>query len=132
MHKKVWAANAGTLVVVVTRPLPRDGGMAEDHKAIEAEQLHRTWTRDCKESCQRASSSVRSWTKQNETRGVLGRVSAGAAGIALDSANPRKVRTSWQKVVSIAAKTRESTASETREHKFLSGNRGNLCVNEFR
>ena len=28
----------------------------------------------------------------------------------------------------VAAKTREDTASMTREHKFLGGNRGNLCV----
>ena len=27
---------------------------------------------------------------------------------------------------------RENTASVTREHKFLSGNRGNLCVEECR
>ena len=33
--------------------------------------------------------------------------------------------------MSIAAKTREDTASVTREHKFLSGNRGNLCVKIF-
>ena len=30
--------------------------------------------------------------------------------------------------MSVAAKTREDTASMTREHKFLGGNRGNLCV----
>ena len=30
--------------------------------------------------------------------------------------------------MSIAANMREDTASMTREHKFLSGNRGNLCV----
>ena len=28
-------------------------------------------------------------------------------------------------------KTRKDTASVTREHKFLGGNRGNLCVKEF-
>ena len=35
------------VVVVVTRPLPRDGGMAEDHgaPASEARQLPRAWTR---------------------------------------------------------------------------------------
>ena len=32
--------------------------------------------------------------------------------------------------MSVAAETREDTASMTREHKFLSGNRGNLCVKE--
>ena len=33
--------------------------------------------------------------------------------------------------MSVAAKTREDTASMTREHKFLNGNRGNLCVKIF-
>ena len=33
------------VVVVVTRPLPRDGGMAEDHGAPEAGQLPKAWTR---------------------------------------------------------------------------------------
>ena len=32
---------AGPVAVVVTRPLSRDGGMAEDHGAPEAEQLPR-------------------------------------------------------------------------------------------
>ena len=32
------------------------------------------------------------WTVQNEMRGVLGRVAAGAAGRILDSANPREMR----------------------------------------
>ena len=35
---------------------------------------------------------VRNWTMQNEMRGVLGRVTAGAAERILDSANPRQVR----------------------------------------
>ena len=34
----------------------------------------------------------RSWTVQNEMRGVLGRVSAGTAGRILDSANPEEIR----------------------------------------
>ena len=63
-------------------------------------------------------------------RGVLGRVSTGTAGRILDSANPREIRTE-KKAVSIAAKTREDTASMTREHKFLGGNQGNLCVKKF-
>ena len=33
--------------------------------------------------------------------------------------------------MSVASKTREGTASVTREHKFLGGDRGNLCVEEF-
>ena len=36
-------------MLLFTRPLPRDGGMAEDHGAPEAEQLPRVWTRGCKE-----------------------------------------------------------------------------------
>ena len=50
---------------------------------------------------------------QNEMRGVLGRMIAGAAGRILDSANSREIRAE-QKAVSVAA--------ETREHKFLIGN----------
>ena len=64
-------------------------------------------------------------------RDVLGRVLTGAAGRILDSANPRDIRTE-KKAVSVAAKTRENTASMTTEHKFLGGNRGDLCVKELR
>ena len=39
----------------------------------------------------RAARRVGSWTVQNDIRGVLGRVSAGAAGRILDSANPREI-----------------------------------------
>ena len=44
-------------VVVFTRPLPRDGGIAGDHGAPEAGQLPRAWTRGRREtgSRQRAS-----------------------------------------------------------------------------
>ena len=41
---------------------------------------------------ERATQRVCSWTVQNETKGVLGRVSAGTAGRILDSDNPRKIR----------------------------------------
>ena len=41
----------------------------------------------------RATQGVRSWTVQNEVRGILGRVSAGAAGRILDSADPGEIRT---------------------------------------
>ena len=37
------------MLLLFTRPLPRDGGMAEDHGAPEAEQLPRVWTRGRKE-----------------------------------------------------------------------------------
>ena len=36
--------------LLFTRPLPRDGGMAEDHGAPEAEQLPRAWTRGRRET----------------------------------------------------------------------------------
>ena len=41
---------------------------------------------------ERAAQRVRSWTVQNEIRGILGRVSAGAAGRILDSANSKLIR----------------------------------------
>ena len=41
---------------------------------------------------ERAAQRVRSWTVQNEMRDVLERVSAGAAGRILDSANPIEIK----------------------------------------
>ena len=41
---------AVVVVVVVTRSLPRDGGMAEDHEAPETGQLSRVWTRGRRET----------------------------------------------------------------------------------
>ena len=41
---------------------------------------------------ERAVQRVRSWTVQNERRSVLGRVSAGAAGKILDSANSEETK----------------------------------------
>ena len=38
------------LLLLITRPLPRDGGMAEDHGAPEAGQLPRVWTRGHRET----------------------------------------------------------------------------------
>ena len=38
------------LLWLVTRPLPRDGGMMEDHGSPEAGQLPRVWTRGRKET----------------------------------------------------------------------------------
>ena len=81
--------NGGMLLLLFTRPLPRDGGMAEDHGAPEAGQFPRVWTRGHKETESRQR--VRSWTVQNEMRDVLGRVSTGAARI-LDSANPGEIK----------------------------------------
>ena len=40
---------------------------------------------------ERATQRVRSWTVQNEMRGVLGRVSASTAGRIFDSDNPREI-----------------------------------------
>ena len=74
---------------------------------------------------------VPSWIVQNEMRGVLGRMFAGAAGRILDSTNSREI-TVFQKAVFIAANTRDYTASVARKHKFHGGNRGSLCVKEFR
>ena len=37
------------LLLLFTRPLPRDGGMAEDHGALGAGPLPRVWTRGRKE-----------------------------------------------------------------------------------
>ena len=56
---------------------------------------------------------VRSWTVQNEMKGVQRRVSAGAAGRTLDSANPTEI-TAKHKAMFVAAKTRKNTASMTR------------------
>ena len=49
------------MLLLVARPLPRDGGMAEDHGAPEARQLPRVWTRCGKktESRQRVSGARR-------------------------------------------------------------------------
>ena len=38
------------LLLLATRPLPRDGGMAEDHAAPESGKLSRVWTRGRKET----------------------------------------------------------------------------------
>ena len=45
------------LLLLVTLPIPRDGGMVDDHGAPEARQLPRVWTkgRTETESCQRVS-----------------------------------------------------------------------------
>ena len=81
--------------VVDYQTLPRDGGLAEDHGAPEVGQLPRAWTRGCRETevaKESVGKRVRSWTVQNEMRGILGELSAGAAGRILDSANHREIR----------------------------------------
>ena len=37
------------LLLLITRPLPRDGSMAEDHGAPETGQVPRVWTRGHRE-----------------------------------------------------------------------------------
>ena len=64
------------LVVVVIRPLLKDGGIAKDHGApgnslwSGPEVVERQRVTE-----ERAARRVRSWTAQNEMTGVLGRVS---------------------------------------------------------
>ena len=75
-----WARKKaiGKSVVVVARPLSRDGDMAEDHETPESGQLLRAGTRGRREAKGRQHSN-RSWSVQNEIRGVLGWMTAGAA-----------------------------------------------------
>ena len=81
-------------------------------------------TRRQRAAKEQAVQRVRSWTVQNEMRGVLRRVSAGAGGRTRDSANSRDKSLT----VGCARYSRDerSTASVTRKHKFLGGNRRNL------
>ena len=68
--------------------------MAEDHETPEAGQLSRAWTRGHRETeiaKARATQRVRSWTMQNQLRGVIGRVSASAARRIFDFFNSREV-----------------------------------------
>ena len=76
-------------MLLFTRPLLRDRGMAGDHGVPEAGQLPRVWTRGGRE------------TVAGQCR-MRSEVSIGAAGRILDSANPREIRT-YKKAVSVAA-----------------------------
>ena len=107
--------------------------MAGDHVAPEAGQLSRAWTGGHKEKIakEQVTQRVCSWTVRNEMRGVLGGMFTSAARRIFNSANSREIR-ALQKTVSIAAKTRKHRASVMRKLKFLDGNRGNLCVKEFK
>ena len=81
---------------VVTCPLAKNKGFKKDHGAQKpgnspgpgSEIVERQ--RATKEQ---AAQRVRSWTVHNEMKSVLGRMSAGAAGRIVDSANPSKIRT---------------------------------------
>ena len=103
--------------------------MAKDHGAPEAGQLPRVWTRESPKSERRKESVAGQCRMRSEVswdecpQALQGRI--------LNSANPREIR-AQKKAVSVAAKTREDTASMTTEHKFVGGNRGNLCVKELR
>ena len=69
--------------------------MDKNHKAPEAGQLPKAWTRGRKET-ELPKSEWRkesSWTVQYEMKGVLGQVFAGAAGGILNFANPEEIRT---------------------------------------
>ena len=58
ISKNLTSCNVGFVrAVVVTQPLSKNGGMAEDHGPPETGQLPRTWTKDRREtkSRQRAS-----------------------------------------------------------------------------
>ena len=63
-------------------------------------------------------------------KGIQGRKTVDAEGMILSSSNSRETRV-LQKTVYTAAKTRENSACVTRNHKFLGGYRGNLCVEEI-
>ena len=66
--------------------------MSEDHGAPEAGKLKQKVAKRQRVAKERAAQRIRSWTVQNEIRGVLRRVSTGAAGRIPDSANPREIR----------------------------------------
>ena len=66
--------------------------MEGDHGAPEAGQLSRVWTRGRRETPKSERRRVLSWTVQNEMKSVRGRMSAGAAGRILDSANPGEIK----------------------------------------
>ena len=50
VRKMSFACFVQLLLLLVTQPLPRDGGMAEDHGAPEAGQLPSVWVRGHKET----------------------------------------------------------------------------------
>ena len=66
--------------------------MSEDHGAPEAGKLKQKVEKRQRVAKEPAAQRIRSWTVQNEMRGVLRRVSTGAAGRIPDSANPREIR----------------------------------------
>ena len=71
------------IAAVVTRPHSTNGVMAREIGAPEEGQLIKAWTREVIErkavAKERWEQTVGSWTAQNEVRGVLVRMTAGAA-----------------------------------------------------
>ena len=67
-YLKLDAFSNELLLFLVTRLLPRNGGMAEDHGAPEAGQLPRVWTRGRREtqSRQRVSGAKSPWLDSAE------------------------------------------------------------------
>ena len=66
----LFLGKSSLLLLLVTRSLPRDGGMAEDNGAPEAGQLPRVWTRGRREteSRQRVSGTKQSLAGQCRMR----------------------------------------------------------------
>ena len=117
------------MIVVVDYPTPSKGwGLGGWPWRPRNQATLRVWTRGGRETVAKAwaAQRVRCWTVQNELRGVLGRVSTGAAGRILDSANPREKNLTEGCVRCSVGET------EHRGPKFPYENWGNLCVNEFR
>ena len=105
-HKIATSFGQTGHVVVVTRPLPieewgHDGRPCPMQKPGNSPGPGPEVVTE-----EGAVQTVRSWTVQNEMKGVLGRVSAGTTRRILNSINLRKIR-AQQYAVSVAAKTRE-------------------------
>ena len=79
---RVFRQNDYDHVVVVTRLLPKNGDMAEDHGALKANDSPGPGPENVemqRVAKERAALRVRSWTDQNEMRGDMGRMTASAA-----------------------------------------------------
>ena len=68
------------MVVVVTRLLANDGGMAEGHGPPEAGQISKAWIRGRMQKSERRKESV-AGTVQSEMRSVLARFTVGGSSI---------------------------------------------------
>ena len=63
-------------------PQKPDKSLGPERKIVERQRVVK----------ERAAQKLRSWTVQNEMRGVLERVAAGAAASIFESANPEEIR----------------------------------------